>query len=89
MHEGVAPSLLDIRCWRMMVADKAEGLPFAKMKRAKFGLAQSRGVLQHPLEDGLQRARQVRDDLQDLRGRALLLWRLSELSPHRFKDFWR
>jgi hypothetical protein len=38
MHEGVAPSLLDIRCWRMMVADKAEGLPFAKMKRAKFGL---------------------------------------------------
>jgi hypothetical protein len=25
------------------------------------------------LEDGLQRARQVRDDLQDLRGRALLL----------------
>src|SRR5262245_7671875 len=37
-----APSLLDIRRirrWRIMLGEKAEGLSFAEIERAKFGLA--------------------------------------------------
>jgi hypothetical protein len=38
-QERVAPSLLHISRWRIMLADKAEGLSFAEIERAKFGLA--------------------------------------------------
>src|SRR6516225_4184896 len=38
-QEQVFSSLLDIRRWRIMVGDKAEGLSFAEIECRKFGLA--------------------------------------------------
>src|SRR5262249_39268235 len=77
-----APSLLEgrrIRRWRIMLGEKAEGLSFAEIERAKFGLAEPRRVRQYGLEDRLQVAGRARNDAQDLRCRRLLLKRLGEL----------
>jgi len=46
---------------------------------AEFGLADSDGIFQHSLEDWLQLAGRRTDDLENLRGRRLLLQRLGQV----------
>jgi hypothetical protein len=50
-------------------------------KIAELGLADAGCVLQHGLEHRLQTALRAADDLEDLRGRGLLLQRLGESLP--------
>src|SRR5262245_59040572 len=53
--------------------DRPEPIAFRQPKEAELGLADSGRVREHRLEHWLQLARRTADDLQDLRGRSLLL----------------
>src|SRR5262245_60423358 len=56
----------------------SEGVALAQEERSKLGLAEARRVRQYGLEDRLQFSRRAADDLQDIRGRRLLLQRLGK-----------
>ena len=61
----------------------AERIAFVTRKVAELGLADPSRVLQHGLEDWLELAGRAGDDLQDLRGRGLLLQRLAQVARAR------
>ncbi len=52
-------------------------IAFVQKQNAVFRLADSRGILQHGIENRRQLARRPADDPQDLGGRRLLLQRLA------------
>src|SRR5215467_8420439 len=61
------------------VRDNPGGLTLDSVQKSKFSLADPRRVRQDRLEYRLQVSRRVRDDLEYLRRRRLLLQRLGEL----------
>ena len=69
---------LGVGVWRVVHGHGAESLALAEVERAELRLADARRLLQHRLEHRPQLPRRTADDLQDLRGRRLLLQRLGE-----------
>src|SRR5262249_11747550 len=72
-NQRLPPIPLDKCSRRTVHRDRAKGISLAQEQVAKLGIAQSRRILQHGLEHGLELARRTADDTQDLRGRGLLL----------------
>ena len=56
-------------------------VPFDKVHRAEFGAANSRRVLQHALEHGIQVAGRAADNLKDFGRSGLPLQRFGQLAP--------
>jgi hypothetical protein len=67
------------RRWHIPRRDKAELLSLPKIERAKLGVAYADGLLQHGCKHRLKIAGRAADDLEDLRGRGLLLQRFAEV----------
>src|SRR6202041_661784 len=77
MNELVQPRF-DVGRGGAVHGNGTEAIAFAEVHRAEFGLADTRGILQHGLKHRPQLAGRGADDLQYLRGRRLLLERLPQ-----------
>ena len=66
---------------RIVECNATERIAVTQQHRAEHGLANPRRVCQHRLEHRLQLAGRARNDLENLRGRGLLLQRLGESLP--------
>src|SRR5262249_43974902 len=76
---GMEPSMYG-KCRRYVVMRHvAKAIAFIEVEHPKLGPADASCARQHCLEHRLQFARRAADDLQDLRGRRLLLQRLPQL----------
>ena len=77
--DQTAPAFLSKRWWHVVRRDGAKAVAFIEIKDAKLGLTKPRRIRQHGLEHRLKLAGRAADDLQDLRGRPLLLQRLGKV----------
>jgi hypothetical protein len=69
----VAPPLFGIERWRAMQRNRANRSSFGLKQHAELRLADAHRVRQHGLEHRLKLAGRTTDNLENLRGRGLLL----------------
>src|SRR5262249_43537128 len=79
-YHRVASTRIGKRARDVVHGDRAEtAVVFGQVQHSKLGTANPYGVLQHGVEHRLQLASRAGDNLENLRGRRLLLQRLREI----------
>src|SRR5262245_60762775 len=71
--------VLEIRGWCIVKRNSAKRICAIEVQRAEPGLANAGRLLQHGLKHGLKLTGRTTDNLENLRGRGLLLQRLGKV----------